>query len=75
MQSDDGHPGDRNGDRQKQVEIQERHGRHGEIAAEHVELAMGEIHDLHHAEDQRQADRNQRVSRADYYAVHKQLRE
>ena len=36
-----------------------------DIGADHVERAMGEIHDSQHAEDQRQPDREQHVDRAE----------
>ncbi len=39
------------------------------IHPEHHELALGEIHDLDDAEDQRDADADQRVDAADEQAV------
>ena len=41
-----------------------------DVHADHHEFALGEIDDLHHAEDQRHADAHERVDSADEQAVH-----
>ena len=48
--------------------------RHGERAG-HEELAVGEIDDLEHAEDQRQPDRDQRIEQAEHDAIDGQLQQ
>ena len=45
------------------------------VGAEAVELAVGEIHHPHDAEDQRQADAEQRVNAAEHEGVHTMLEE
>ena len=41
----------------------------GEVAAQHVEHAVAEVHDLQHGKDQRQPGRRQGVDEADDHAV------
>jgi hypothetical protein len=47
---------------------------HGE-GAQHQQLAMGEIDDLHDAEDQRQADGDQGIEQAERDAVQRELKQ
>ena len=44
---------------------------HAHIGAEHEQFAVGEIHDVHDAEDQRQAGSDQRQDHAGDDAVHR----
>jgi hypothetical protein len=41
-----------------------------DVHADHHELALGEVHDFHDAENQRNADAHKRVDSADEQAVH-----
>src|SRR2546425_6003028 len=53
----------------------EREHRERRIGAERVELAVGEVHHAHEAEDQGEADAEQRVRAAQHQAVHQVLQE
>ncbi len=58
--------------------IEQAHHRQGEghgEGAQHQELAVREIDDLHDAEDQRQADRDQGVEQTERDAVQRELQE
>ena len=60
---------DRNGERGPVEQAHHRQGEgHGE-GAQHQKLAVGEVDDLHDAEDQRQADGDQRIDQSERDAV------
>jgi hypothetical protein len=57
------------------VEMQQHYKREQHVGAKAVELAMGEIHHPHDAEDERQADAEQRVNAAEHELVYAMLEE
>ena len=64
---------DRRADERSDAEHRPDHER--DVHAEHDEIAMGEIDDVHHAPDQREAGREQRVDRAEQQAADDHLNE
>src|SRR6266446_6536485 len=68
--TDDGHT-----ERGEEVQVGQRQGGERRIGAQRVELAVGEVHDVHQPEDERQPDAQQRVRPAEHQAVHQVLKE
>src|SRR5947209_16734151 len=58
-------------------EVSTREAERGErrVGAQRVELAVGEVHDVHQAEDEREADAQQGIGPAEHQAVHQVLKE
>jgi hypothetical protein len=61
--------------RDEEVEPGEREQRVQEERAQHVQLAVGEVHHAHDPEDQGEADAHQRIAAADDEAVDEVLDE
>src|SRR5579863_4993397 len=53
--------------------MQKHHQREHHIRAEAIELAVGEVHHPHDAEDERQSNAQQRVDAAEHKGVHTML--
>src|SRR5437660_1598781 len=62
-------------ERGEEVQIGQRQGGERRIGAQRVELTVGEVHDVHQPEDERQPDAQQRVRPAERQAVHQVLKE
>src|SRR5205807_2409177 len=62
-------------ERGEEVQIGQRQGGERRIGAQRVELTVGEVHDVHQPEDERQPDAQQRVRPAEHQAVHQVLKE
>ena len=69
------HAGEREQERQpvRPAEIDRKH--HHQIGGDHGELALGEIHHIGGAEDQHEAERDQRIDGADADAGEQQLKD
>jgi hypothetical protein len=63
------HERDRDGRRDKRRQARHRNEKQDEIGTHHNEIAMGEVHQPHDAEDQRQASGKQRVKAAEQNAL------
>ena len=50
--------------RHKEIQCRQHHQREHHVGAEAIELAMGEVHHPHDAEDERQPDAQQRIDAA-----------
>jgi hypothetical protein len=72
QRDDQGHRG-RQGE--EIVEADEADQIEREKATQHVELAVGEVRDVHHAENHREPDRDQRIGAADQHPVQQMLAE
>jgi hypothetical protein len=59
--------------REDRVELPQGEAPEAGVHAQHQELAVGEVHDVHDAEDQRQAHGHQRVDQADEDAGEERL--
>ena len=66
---------DRGGTHESDVRIDAEPGgaEPGQVHRPHHEVAVGEVHDAHHAEDQREADRHQAVDAAEEQAADHRL--
>src|SRR5207245_942812 len=67
--------GDRRQHGRDEVGTREAERRERRVRAQRVELAMGEVHDVHEPEDECEADAQQGVGPAAHQAVHQVLRE
>src|SRR5207249_8523063 len=67
--------GDRRQHGRDEVGTREAERRERRVRAQRVELAMGEVHDVHEPEDEREADAQQGVGPAEHQAVHQVLKE
>src|ERR1700730_11001239 len=56
--------------RQQRIDAEAAGEEEADIHADHHELALGEVHDFHDAEDQRHADAHKRIDAAYEQAVH-----
>src|SRR3954466_6100915 len=65
------------GDQERDDRIDAEPGREevADVHSQHHELALGEIHDLHDAEDERDADAHERIDAPDEQAVDDGLRD
>ena len=59
----------RDGKRHQRIDPEARREEEADVHADHHEFALGEVDDLHDAEDQRDADAHQRIDSADQQAV------
>ena len=59
--------------RQQRIDREEREQEERRVHRDHQEFAMGEIHDVHQAEDQREADRDQPVEQPHQEAARQAL--
>src|SRR5581483_3622296 len=66
---DDEHHRDRDQQPDEQVDVQVHGEQVAEISSEDDQDALGDVDDVEHPEDQRQADRHQRVDTAAEYSV------
>jgi len=68
--ADDEQDRHRNGKRHQRVYSEVGGKEEADVHTDHHELALGEVHDFHDAENQRHADAHKRVDSADEQAVH-----
>src|SRR5262245_45868591 len=71
----DGAGGDRHHERREEIRAGQREAGERHICPQRVELAVGEVDDVHEAEDEGEPDAQQGVRPAEHQAVHQVLKE